>query len=91
MSFVATEDLVDAIEILRAARVPRHADGGGAALVFVGGKEVAVAASYLDAWIGITRPDCGRPVIVQPSGGTVNVVLAGPVVLHWEGLLDPGA
>ena len=84
MTFVAAEDLVDAIEILRAARV-----AGGAAdmIVFIGGEDVAFAASYLDAWIGATRPNCGRAVIARPHGGAVNVVLAGPVVHHWKGLL----
>jgi len=91
VSFLAREDLVDAIEVLRAARVPRPADGGVEAMVFVGGNRVAVAALYLDAWIGFTRPECGRAVIARPSAGMVNVVLAGPVVVQWERLLTTDA
>jgi len=77
VSFLAREDLVDAIEVLRAARVPRPADGGVEAMVFVGGNRVAVAALYLDAWIGFTRPECGRAVIARPSAGMVTRCVGG--------------
>ena len=86
MSYVAAEDLVDAIEVLRAARAPRSATSPEA-MVFVGGREVAAAASYIDAWVAITRPDCGRAVIGRPAAGAVSVVVAGPATCQWEGLL----
>jgi hypothetical protein len=84
---VITEDLVDAIEVLRAARVPSRSPGIPDAIMFVGGGEVAVAAAYLDRWIALAAPGCGRPVIATRKTGTVNVVLTGPVTRRWEGLL----
>ena len=76
---------MDAIEVLRAARVASAEPPN--TIVFVGGDEVARAATYLDAWIQATRPEPGRMMIARPGAGALNVVLAGPVARRWEDLL----
>jgi len=86
MSRVVTEDLVDAIEVLRAARVSRTVPPADL-LVFVGGEEVAVAAAYLEAWIKVITPEAGGSTVARSGPGPVRIVVAGPAAQQWAAVL----